>query len=106
MLVSSHCIDARARHPKVPLDITALRDDLSAILSSAGELANARAAKVVNVRAEQHIALDLHSFWTLFNVSWDFVVKSEVICRRMIVGLRGAVVSQVTALNFSRPSCD
>ena len=78
------------------MDLVALREDLSDILSSAGELANARAAKVITVRTEQHTALDLQSFWTLFNVSWDFVVKSEVICRRMIVGLRGVVVSQVS----------
>ena len=91
------------RQSKSPIDIASLREDLSDILSSAGELANARAAKVINVRAEQHTALDLESFWTLFNLSWDFVVKSEVICHRMIVGLRGAVVSQVRL--HSRASC-
>lgn len=89
------------RQPHSSIDIAALQEDLSDMLSSAGELANARAAKVINVRAEQHTQLDLHSFWTLFNISWDFVVKSEVICHRMIVGLRGAVVSQVGHANFS-----
>lgn len=34
-----------------------------------------------------------------FNESWRFVVGCEVICRRMIVGLRGAVVSQVRTSN-------
>ena len=86
--------------PKSPIDLTALQEDLSDILSSAGELAHARAAKVIGVRSEQHIALDLRSFWTFFNVSWDFVVKSEVICRRMIVGLRGAVVGQASISPF------
>ncbi|THG97756.1 hypothetical protein EW026_g4306 [Hermanssonia centrifuga] len=52
------------------------------ILSSAGELANARAAKVITVRADQHTALDLHSFWTLFNAAWDFVVQSESVSRK------------------------
>ncbi|KAI0341623.1 Vps54-domain-containing protein [Trametopsis cervina] len=77
-----------------PLDVSAIREELGDILSSAGELANTCAAKVVGLRAEQHTALDLKDFWTFFNLSWDFVVKTEVICRRMIVGLRGAVVSQ------------
>lgn len=76
-------------------DVSALREELSDILSSVGELANARAAKVISLRAEQHTALGLKDFWILFNASWDFVVKTEVICRRMIVGLRGVIVSQV-----------
>ncbi|KAI0807877.1 Vps54-like protein-domain-containing protein [Fomes fomentarius] len=80
--------------PKTPVDITALQEELSDILSSAAELANARASTVISIRAEQHIALDLPSFCALFNESWDFVVKSETICRRMIVGLRGTIVSQ------------
>ncbi|TBU35477.1 Vps54-domain-containing protein [Dichomitus squalens] len=79
---------------KTPVDITALQEELTDILSSAAESANARASKVISIRAEQHTALDLPSFCELFNESWDFVVKSEVICRRMIVGLRGTIVSQ------------
>lgn len=79
-----------------PLDISSLKEELGDILASAGELANARAAKVISLRGEQHTALDLRDFWTFFNVSWEFVVKTEVICRRMIVGLRGVVVSQVS----------
>ncbi|KAI0086385.1 Vps54-like protein-domain-containing protein [Irpex rosettiformis] len=81
-------------HQPKALDVSALREELGDILSSAGELANARAAKVISLRIEQHTALDLRDFYTFFNVSWDFVVKTEVICRRMIVGLRGVVVSQ------------
>ncbi|KAI0780435.1 Vps54-domain-containing protein [Trametes elegans] len=80
--------------PKATVDITALQEELFDILSSAAELANARASKVISIRAEQHTALDLPRFCALFNESWDFVVKSEVICRRMIVGLRGTIVSQ------------
>ncbi|EMD38072.1 hypothetical protein CERSUDRAFT_113213 [Gelatoporia subvermispora B] len=82
------------RSPKTSVDLSALQEDLSDILSSAAELANARASKVISIRSEQHAALDLHSFWVFFNESWDFVVKSEIICRRMIVGLRGTVISQ------------
>ena len=47
------------------------------------------------MRSEQHTALELPNFYLLFNVSWDFVVKSEIICKRMIVALRGVIVSQV-----------
>lgn len=79
-----------------PLDVSALKGELGDILSSAGEGANILAAKVLGYRAEQHAALDLKDFWTFYNLSWDFVVKSEVICRRMIVGLRGVVVSQAS----------
>lgn len=82
-------------HPKSTIDLSTIREDLSDILSGAGELANGRAAKVVNVRSEQHTNLELVEFYTFFNVSWDFVVKSEVICKRMIVALRGVIVSQV-----------
>ncbi|CAL1705267.1 unnamed protein product [Somion occarium] len=82
------------RHPKSTIDLAGVREDLSDILSSAGELANGRAGKVVNVRSEQHTNLDLPEFYTFFTVSWDFVVKSEVICKRMIVALRGVIVSQ------------
>ncbi|KAI0636410.1 Vps54-like protein-domain-containing protein [Trametes polyzona] len=80
--------------PKASVDLNALQEELSDVLSSAAELANARASKVMSVRAEQHTALDLPSFCALFNESWDFVVKSEIICRRMIVGLRGTIVGQ------------
>ena len=74
----------------------ALQEELSDILSSAAELSNTRAAKVVGIRSEQHATLDLPNFLSFFNESWNFVLSCEVICRRMIVGLRGVVVSQVS----------
>ncbi|KAJ6502286.1 vacuolar protein sorting-associated protein 54 [Mycena sanguinolenta] len=79
---------------KSPPNITALQDEFSDILSSAAELSNTQAAKLVILRAEQHAALSLSEFFTFFNDSWSFVVKCEVICRKMIVGLRGVVISQ------------
>jgi vacuolar protein sorting-associated protein 54 len=79
----------------MPIDPTALLEDLSDILSSATELGNARMGKVVLTRSEQHTGLELLDFMTFFQESWDFVVRCEVICRRMIVGLRGVIVSQV-----------
>ncbi|OSX65343.1 hypothetical protein POSPLADRAFT_1133849 [Postia placenta MAD-698-R-SB12] len=82
------------RSPKAAIDSPILQEELSGILSSASELAHVRASRVVALRAEQHAALDLPSFCALFNESWTFVIETEKICRRMIVGLRGTVVSQ------------
>ncbi|KAJ7272052.1 Vps54-like protein-domain-containing protein [Mycena haematopus] len=79
---------------KSPPNITALQDELSDILSSAAELSNTQAAKLIILRSEQHAVLSLSEFFTFFNDSWSFVVKCEVICRKMIVGLRGVVISQ------------
>ena len=47
------------------------------------------------MRAEQHVKLELREFLEVFNECWSFVVRCEVTCKRMIVGLRGVVVSQV-----------
>ncbi|KAH9930608.1 Vps54-like protein-domain-containing protein [Fomitopsis serialis] len=82
------------RSPKASVDVAALQEELSGILSSAAELAHTRASRVVALRGEQHASLDLPSFVTLFNESWVFVVESEKICCRMIVGLRGTMISQ------------
>ncbi|KAF7295401.1 Vps54 domain-containing protein [Mycena indigotica] len=72
----------------------ALQEELTDILSSAAELSNTQAAKLILLRAEQHAILSLSEFFVFFNDSWSFVVKCEVICRQMIVGLRGVVISQ------------
>ncbi|KAJ7709600.1 Vps54-like protein-domain-containing protein [Mycena rosella] len=77
-----------------PPNIAALQDELSDVLSSAAELSNTQAAKLIIIRAEQHAVLSLTDFFAFFNDSWSFVVKCEVICRKMIVGLRGVVISQ------------
>ncbi|KAJ7685448.1 Vps54-like protein-domain-containing protein, partial [Mycena polygramma] len=77
-----------------PPNTATLQDELSDILSSAAELANTQAAKLITLRSEQHAVLSLPDFFTFFNDSWSFVVKCEVICRKMIVGLRGVVISQ------------
>ncbi|KAH9832999.1 Vps54-like protein-domain-containing protein [Rhodofomes roseus] len=82
------------RSPKVLADVAALQEELSGILSSAAELAHTRASRVVALRGEQHASLDLPSFASLFNDSWNFVIESEKICSRMIVGLRGTMISQ------------
>ncbi|THH12041.1 hypothetical protein EW146_g7840 [Bondarzewia mesenterica] len=76
------------------IDMPAIQDALLDVLASSAEVANILASKAISVRAEQHSKLELREFVELFNESWSFVVRCEVICRRMIVGLRGVVVGQ------------
>ena len=76
----------------------ALAPVLQETLSTAAELANSCAARVLTVRAEEHAKLELREFYELFNKTWEFVVRSEMLSRRMIVGLRGAIVGQVSNL--------
>jgi vacuolar protein sorting-associated protein 54 len=78
-----------------PPNIPPLEEEFGDILSSAAELCNTRAATVVSMRSEQHAQLDLPEFLVLFNESWNFVLRCEIICMRMIVGLRGVIVGQV-----------
>ena len=77
-------------------NIPAVQEDLADIVSTTAELSNTQAAQVISYRAEQHAVLELADFLTFFNDSWSFVIKCETICRRMIVGLRGTVVGQVS----------
>lgn len=72
------------------------------ILLYAAELAASESAKPIHHRAEQHAHLELHEFVAFFRDSWTFVVKCEVICRKMIVGLRGVAVGQVCVLSSFR----
>ncbi|KAG2020072.1 retrograde transporter, variant 3 [Coprinopsis cinerea AmutBmut pab1-1] len=76
------------------LSIDSLEEDLADILSSTSELANTQAARIISFRAEIHSKLNLPDFLLFFNGSWSFVVRCEVLSRRMIVGLRGTIVSQ------------
>lgn len=80
--------------PKPSVDIISLQEELLDILSSTADLSNKLAAIVIGYRSEQHAQLDLPDFLTFFNASWGFVVQCEVICRRMIMGLRGVVLGQ------------
>lgn len=80
--------------PKPSVDIISFQEELLDILSSTADLSNKLAAIVIGYRSEQHAQLDLPGFLTFFNASWGFVVQCEVICRRMIMGLRGVVLGQ------------
>jgi vacuolar protein sorting-associated protein 54 len=59
-------------------------------------------SKVLSTRSEQHAKLELREFVEVFNECWSFVVYCEVTCKRMIVGLRGTVVSQVQVKQVSQ----
>lgn len=67
------------------------------ILSSVIEVAHSRASKILSIRAEQHASLDMQDFLEVFNETWDFVIRTETICRKMFVSLRGTIVSQAKA---------
>lgn len=83
------------RSTPASIDLAPLQEELSDILSSAADLSNKLVAKVISYRSEQLAQLDLPSFLVFFNQSWDFVIRCEVICRRMIMGLRGTILGQV-----------
>ncbi|CAH7684983.1 hypothetical protein PPACK8108_LOCUS19440, partial [Phakopsora pachyrhizi] len=51
-------------------------------------------AKVVGTGTEVHTSLKLFEFFEIFDVSWHFVVRCEVISQRMIVALRGVMAGQ------------
>ncbi|KAF8559658.1 Vps54-domain-containing protein [Imleria badia] len=78
----------------VSIDLAPLQEELSDTLSSAADLSNKLVAKVISYRSEQLAQLDLPSFLVFFNQSWEFVIRCEVICRRMIMGLRGTILGQ------------
>jgi len=90
-----HSLMSSLRPPALPSELSAIQDSLFDSLSSSAETANVLTSKVISARGDQHVKLDLREFVETFNECWNFVVRCEVICRRMIVGLRGAIVSQV-----------
>jgi hypothetical protein len=102
------------RPPASPSELTVKHDSLFDTLSSSAESANVLTSRVISARVGQHVKLDFHKFLEMFNECRNFVVRCEIIGRKMIVGLRGAVVSQVqveartwkrVGLNYSdRPS--
>ncbi|KXN92270.1 Vacuolar protein sorting-associated protein 54 [Leucoagaricus sp. SymC.cos] len=73
-----------------------ITDDLSDLLSSITELSHTTSAKLLHARTELHSILSLPRFLALYFDSMAFVVKCEVTCRRMIIGLRGVVIRQAS----------
>lgn len=71
-----------------------LTSDISDVVHATAELGNLRFSKVIGVRTEIHASLSLKEFVEIFDASWSFVLRCEVICQRMIIGLRGVMVGQ------------
>ncbi|GAA5910947.1 Vps54p [Sporobolomyces salmoneus] len=73
---------------------SSLSTEITDVLTAVTELANVRFSKVIGVRSEVHAQLSLEHFLEIFDETWSFVLDCEVLVKRMIVGLRGAMVSQ------------
>jgi len=76
---------------------SSLSSEITDVLTAVTELSNVRFSKVIGVRSEVHSQLPLEQFLEIFDQTWSFVLQCEVIVKRMIVGLRGAMVSQSKA---------
>ncbi|KAN0128653.1 Vps54 domain containing protein [Lactarius tabidus] len=72
------------RPPASPSELTVIHDSLFDTLSSSAESANMSISKVISAQADQHVKLDFCEFLETFNECWNFVVRCEIICRRMI----------------------
>lgn len=71
-------------------------EDLSDLLSSTAELSHTTSSQFLHARTEPHSLLSLPRFLALYFDSMAFVVKCEILCRRMIIGLRGVVIRQAS----------
>ncbi|KAG9102897.1 hypothetical protein FRC06_000857 [Ceratobasidium sp. 370] len=95
-LIQKDIEEIQQQHPKhAPL--VDLAEECSATIFAVAELASSCAAKLINARAEQHVGLPWPSFLELYNETSTFNVNSEILCRTMIIALRGAVNSQAKA---------
>ncbi|SOV03942.1 uncharacterized protein UDID_04485 [Ustilago sp. UG-2017a] len=91
--------------PTMPQGVpTNLPAKLSEVLVASAEQAHALCARLLALRATTHATLELPPFLVVFQLCWSFVLSSEQLCRKMIVGLRGIVLSQAKAFlaNFHR----
>ncbi|KAG8743896.1 hypothetical protein FRC10_011186 [Ceratobasidium sp. 414] len=95
-LIQKDIEEIQQQHPKrAPL--VDLAEECSATVFAVAELASSCAAKLINARAEQHVSLPWPSFLELYNETSTFNVNSEILCRTMIIALRGAINSQAKA---------
>lgn len=85
-----------------------LSEDLQDLVYAAADAANGRFSRVMSARADIHTSLSLDEFIVLFKESWAFALTCEIMCKRMIVGLRGTLVSQSKAFlsSFHRKSVE
>lgn len=76
---------------------SALQSTLDSVIFAATELAHKRVSKLILSRSEQHAQLKLFEFYIFYEEGWSFVLSCEVICKKMVVALRGALGGQVRA---------
>ncbi|SPO23849.1 uncharacterized protein UTRI_03620_B [Ustilago trichophora] len=91
--------------PTMPQGVPAnLPAKLSEVVVASAEQAHSLCARLLGLRATTHAALELPPFLVVFQLCWSFVLSSEQLCRKMIVGLRGTVLSQAKGFlaNFHR----
>ncbi|CAE6476390.1 unnamed protein product [Rhizoctonia solani] len=77
-----------------PID---LADECSAVVFAVAELASVCCAKLLNARSEQNVGLPWSDFLELYNETSSFNIECEILCRTMIIALRGAANSQAKA---------
>ncbi|EPQ30361.1 uncharacterized protein PFL1_01887 [Pseudozyma flocculosa PF-1] len=81
--------------PTMPDGVSAtLPTTMADIVTASTELSHVLTARLISVRSSTHAAMDLAPFLAVFQLCWSYVLSSELVCRRMIVGLRGSVLSQ------------
>ncbi|CBQ73230.1 conserved hypothetical protein [Sporisorium reilianum SRZ2] len=87
--------------PGVPTNLPA---KLAEVVVASAEQAHSLCARLLSLRATAHAALELPPFLVVFQLCWGFVLSSEQLCRKMIVGLRGTVLGQAKGFlaNFHR----
>lgn len=86
-----------------------LAEDLLDLVYASAELCNTRFSRVMAIRSDIHASsMPFEDFVVLFKDSWAFVLSCEVMCKRMIVGLRGVLVAQSKAwlVDFHRRSVE
>ena len=81
--------------PIMPTGVpTSLPAKLSEVVVASAEQAHSLCARLLSLRATTHAALELPPFLIVFQLCWGFVLASEQLCRKMIVGLRGTILGQ------------
>ncbi|ESK84905.1 garp complex component [Moniliophthora roreri MCA 2997] len=77
-----------------PSHTSTLQTDFTDNIHTSTELSHSTLSTILTSRQSIHTSLPLPEFFALFRLTWDFVVQSEVLCRKMIVGLRGCITGQ------------
>ncbi|PWN34101.1 Vps54-domain-containing protein, partial [Meira miltonrushii] len=74
-----------------------LPNTLTGIITEACSATHILASRFLSLRSLTHTVLPLRQFLGVFHLAWTFILESEGICGRMIVGLRGVVLNQAKA---------